>query len=92
MFQNWGKLRKCSDDKPSDILSQSIWFNEKLNINDKTVFYEKWCESGIFFINDLLDESNEWLTFNRFKEKFGIETFFLKFWGILHMIPEIIQK
>jgi len=51
--------------------------------------YYKWCDAGIFFINDLLDENNEFLSFNRFKEMYGIETTFMQYMGILHMIPQI---
>jgi hypothetical protein len=40
----------------------------------------------LFFINDLLDENNEFLSFYRFKE---IYTTFLQYMGILHMIPQI---
>jgi hypothetical protein len=43
----------------------------------------------LFFINDLLDENNEFLSFNRIKEIYGIETTFLQYMGILHMIPQI---
>ena len=52
-------------------------------------FYYKWCDAGIFFINDLLDENNEFLTFNRFQEIYGIEPTFLQYMGILHMISLI---
>ena len=52
-------------------------------------FYYKWCDAGIVFINDLLDENNEFLSFNRFQEIYGIETTFLQYMGILQMIPQI---
>jgi len=52
-------------------------------------FYYKWCDAGIFFINDLLDENNEFLSFNRLKEIYGIEPTFLQYTGILHMILQI---
>ena len=45
--------------------------------------------AGIFFINDLHDENNEFLSFNRFQEIYGIEPTFLQYMGILHMIPQI---
>jgi hypothetical protein len=74
-------------------LTQSIWFNKKLKIDNTIVFffffYYKWCDVGIFFINDLLDENNEFLTFNRFQEIDEIEPNFLQYMGILHMIPQI---
>ena len=71
-----GKIKgeRCSesDNIPIDILTQSIWFNKKLKIDNTIVFfYYKWCDAGIFFINDLLDENNEFLSFNRLKGILG---------------------
>jgi len=52
IFQNRGKLRERSsenDDNPTNILTQSIWFNKKLKIDNTTVcIYYKWCNAGIF--------------------------------------------
>jgi hypothetical protein len=56
--------------------------NKKFKIDNAIgFFYYKWCDAGIFFINDLLDENNEFLSFNRFKEIYGIETTFLQYMG-----------
>ena len=84
-----GKIKgeRCSesDDIPINILTESIWFNKKLKI-DNTIFlcfffYYKWCDAGIFFINDLHDENNEFLSFNRFQEIYGIEPTFFTVYG-----------
>jgi len=48
--------------------------------------YYKWSDAGIFVINDLLDE---FLSFNRLQEIYGIEPTFLQYTGILHMILQI---
>ena len=64
------------------MLTQSIWFNKKLKIDNTIVFfyyYYKWCDAGIFFINDLLGENKEFLSFKRFKEIYEIETTFTVF-------------
>ena len=53
------------------------------------IFYEKWCEAGIFFINDLLDENNEFYSYDSFKTKYNIRLNYLTFIGVLHMIPQI---
>jgi hypothetical protein len=48
IFQNWGKLRERSsesDDIPTNILTQSIWFNKKLKIDNTSFFYYKWCDA-----------------------------------------------
>ena len=52
IVQNWGKLReRCSesDDIPINILTQSIWFNKKLKIDNTIVF----C---FFIINGVMQE------------------------------------
>jgi hypothetical protein len=41
IIKNWGKLRERSsesDDNPTNILTQSIWFNKKLKIENTTGF------------------------------------------------------
>jgi hypothetical protein len=41
IFQTWGKLRERSsesDDIPTNILTQSIWFNKKLKSDNTLVF------------------------------------------------------
>jgi len=57
------------------MLTQSIWFNKKLKFENTTVFFiiNGVTHDYFFFINDLLDENNEFLSLNRFKEIYGIE-------------------
>ena len=52
------------------------------------MFFINGVTQEYFFINDLLDENDEFVSFNRFKEIYGIETTFLQYMGILHMIPQ----
>ena len=85
---NWSKLPKGSISSPEDILTQSIWFNNNLKINNQIVFYENWCEAGIFFINDLLNENSEFMSWQQFEDTYNINSNFLQFHGILHMIPK----
>ena len=88
IINNWGKLKKEKEDETVEVLSQSIWFNEKLKINGKICFWEDWCESGVFFVNDLLNDNNEFYSFEQFKENYNINTTFLHFYGIIHAIPK----
>jgi len=69
IFQNWEKLRERSsgsDDNPTNMLTQSIWFNKKLKFENTTVFFiiNGVTHDYFFFINDLLDENNEFLSLN----------------------------
>jgi hypothetical protein len=70
-----------SDDNLTNIFTQSIRFNKKFEFENTTgFFYNKWCDAGLFFfIKDLLDENNEFLSLNRFKEIHRICTVYENF-------------
>ena len=85
---NWSKLSIESTAEPEEILSQPIWFNEHLKINNATVFYKTWCKAGIYFINDLIGENNQFLSPQELNNKYGLSTNFLQFYSVLNMIPK----
>ena len=96
IFMNWSILYSGSQNTPDGILSQSIWLNDFLKINNKTVFHEKWCQTGVFFINDLLGENNKFMSFQEFSNTFNLNINFLHYQSIIHTIPkswkEVIQN
>ena len=51
------------------MLTQFIWFNKNLKIDNTTGFFLILNDvtQQYLFINDLLDENNEFISFNRFK-------------------------
>lgn len=87
ILQNWSLLRNELEDTPEDVLKQPIWFNENLKTANKTVFYKNWVEAGVFYINDLLDENNELMSLAKFTETYNIQTTFLHYLSLIHMIP-----
>ena len=65
-----------------------MWIDNNLKIDNVPVLYHSWCEAEICFISDLYDENNEFLSFNRLSEIYGIETnFVLQHVKILHNRP-----
>ena len=52
---------KCRDTEPepikySDIRKQMLWGNQYIKHNGKCLLMKNWINSGIYFINDILDE------------------------------------
>ena len=41
----------------AEIRKQLIWGNKYIQTKGKTIFYENWNKSNIYFIDDLLDET-----------------------------------
>ena len=88
IFLNWAIITGIDTDSHEGILSQSIWFNSNLKIDNKVVFYEKWCDAGIFFINDLMNENNVFMTHQELCLKYNLNINFLQYYSIMHMIPK----
>ena len=90
IFQNWGKLLPIieADMSPNTILSQAVWFHEKIKVNNKIIFYEKWCDAGLFFINDLLNENDAIMSYEEFNRKYNIRTNYLLYYGVIQAIPK----
>ena len=87
IFLNWNILNNTPDITPEGIMKQSIWLNNNLKISNKTIFYQKWCDAGIYFICDLLDENSEFLTLENFCTRYNLDVNFLEYHSVIHMIP-----
>ena len=59
-----------------------IWNNKNIKIGGKTIYWHKWKQKGVMFVQDLR-HSNRWLTLNEFKVKFSIECDFLRYRGFI---------
>lgn len=52
-----------------EFITQHIWNNPKIKIENKTVFYTNWFDKNIVYIADLLDENGNFYSFTRFTKK-----------------------
>lgn len=65
---------------------------KKIQINNKHAIYYKWIEHDVFFINDLIKENGEFLSFEEFKHKYNINTNVVTYQGLLSAIPRIWKQ
>ena len=47
------------------------------------IYYRSWKNKGVLLINDLLDLNGDLLSYAEFQTKFGLQTNFLVFEGIV---------
>ncbi|XP_067660098.1 uncharacterized protein [Haliotis asinina] len=64
-----------------NITSQLIWYNQNILIDKKTIFYRNWNAKGVIFINDLLNDSGNFLSRDIFENKYNVKTNFLEYSG-----------
>ena len=56
------------------------------------IFLREWFKKGILSINDLLDESGNFLTFHEFRDKYSCESNFLQYYQVVSAIPERLRS
>ena len=67
----------------NNILQQSVWYNDVFKMDNKVMFNKDMYDSGIRCVNDLLDDNNNFYTWDFFVERFNIRLNFLTFHGII---------
>ena len=78
--------------QPSNFGEIPIWYNSLIRIDNKPIYYRNLSSAGIYFVNDLLEEDSQFLTFDTFKEKFAIKTYFLQYHGVICAISNTKRK
>ena len=63
-----------------------IWNNRAILVENKSINFKDWAEQGVIFIQDLLNEGIEWMSFREFTNKYNISTNFLRYMGITSTI------
>lgn len=57
----------------SDFLSQPLWNNVFIKIDNKPVFYKSWYMRNLRYVNDLVDESGCFLSPTEIINKFNLK-------------------
>ena len=87
---NLSELLTIKDEEEKDIiniLSQPIWLNFNIKRNGNVFIIEKYCYNGVFFINDIISEDKQFLSYQEFQNKYMISTNFLEYYGIVGAVP-----
>ena len=72
---------------------EMILFNNKeILIDGRTVFYHDWVEKGVFTLHDVIDASGNFLSFEQFQQRYGINCSFLNYFQVISAIPSALRK
>lgn len=67
----------------NDFLCTPLWYNHNIKVGRKSLFVRQWFQSGVNFINDLMDRNGNFYNLNDFERKFNLNTNFLTYHGII---------
>jgi len=76
-----------------DQKQELVLFNNKdILVDGKPIFLNEWFKKGILSINDLWNESGNFLTFHKFCDKYSCESNFLQYYQVVSAIPERLRS
>jgi len=76
----------------SDILNEPLWYNERVKVGGKSIFYRKWFEKGIIFIHDLVDNAGKLYDIDYIQNMLGQNVNVLQIQGVIKAIRKLISK
>lgn len=67
--------------------SQMLWGNSHIRINNRPVFFRKWIDQNIIYVDDLLEPTGQFHSFDYLKNQLHIQSHFLEYCGLRTAIP-----
>ena len=98
VFQVWEKVVDTADCRQdhdvSTVAEIPIWYNKRLTIDNKTIFFKQWFTKGIVHIDDLLKDCVNKCLYNleEFQQRYNINTNFLQYASISRSIQKYITE
>ena len=87
MLLAWSKLNH----KPIiyNHFNEILWNNSDIRVDEKTVFYKNWFQSGIKYVKDIFDhEKKVYHSFRKMQNNFNLpNTDYLKYLSLINSIP-----
>lgn len=66
--------------------------NKEIVIDGRTVFYRDWVENDVFTLHDVIDASGNFLPFEQFQQRYGINCNFISYFQVLSAIPSALRE
>ena len=87
VLKNWQTIKDTTQkiDTRATIEKELLWKKRHIKVGNKSIFIKKWHEKGINYVEDLLNEKNEFLSHEFFQQKFNIQTPYTTYFGVIHV-------
>ena len=71
-----------------EVMSTNVWYNSKIKVNKKPIFWQNWYVQGVHTLRDLIKpNTNIFYTWEEFVYKYAIKGNYLHYYSLLHAIP-----
>ena len=88
LMQIWLNIYANEPHKIVQLLSEPLWFNKYICIDNNTVHFKNWSKAGINKIIDLVNEDGKLLNLTELVGKYHLKTNFMEYNMIMAAIPK----
>lgn len=74
-----------------EILSEPIFYNNRLQIGKQHISGKKWVEKGVYCIAHFIVENGQYISYEGFKQKYNVNMNFVTFLGLKATINQYIN-
>ena len=95
VLQSWAKIHYKFDNNiniKSKHPQNCLWYNSDIKLQKKIIYYKQWHEKGILYVRDALDQNSNFLDYIQFKTKYDLNVNFLKYYGLINKIRNLVNR
>ena len=89
LLQYWFDFYATKPEGVTEILSECIWYNKYITVDNAPIFYKNAYANGLKYINDVLDDTGKVLSRNNLNEKFDIDLSIMSYNSLYSAIPRL---
>ena len=89
VLKMWANVPRKEAITANEIQMESLWYNRHIQIQNSPLFYPQWFRKNVKYINDLVDETGNFLSFIQFQQKFNLTVSFIEYYGLISLIPAV---
>ena len=68
LLSHWSEISHCEVDCIQVILSESLWYNSFIQINQNAIFFRELCLAGINRVADLFEKDGKLVMFHKLRQ------------------------
>ena len=67
IFQYWSTCFRFASTVPSIILSEYLWFNRNIKVDNRPIFFKHFSQKGVHFVSHIMEKNCEIKSWNDLK-------------------------
>ena len=92
LFHYWYELHSRPPENAHNMLDEYIWYNKRILISNKPIYYDQWYKKGIKRVNNVMKLNGTFYTPNELSVRHGINIDLMMYNSVISAIPKEWKK